>query len=73
MGRLALDELGPRFCMKVRVGLAVPLKAIGHVFDLVVAFRVNHHRCALFARDGEDLEQLPVGQDHVVVGHEHFE
>jgi hypothetical protein len=73
VGRLALDELRPGLGMKVRVGLAVALEAIGHVFDLVVALRVNHHGRALFASDGENLEQLPIGQDHVVVGHEHFE
>ena len=73
MGRLALDEFGARLRMKVRMGLAVALQTIGHVFDLVVAFGVNHDERALFARDGEHLEQLPVGQDHVVIGHEHLE
>jgi hypothetical protein len=53
VGRLALDESGPGLGMKVRMGLAVALEAIGHVFDLIVAFRVNHHRRALFARDSE--------------------
>ena len=73
VGRFALDQLRAQLGVIVGMRLAVALEPVGHVFDLVVAFGVNHDERALFARDREHLEQLPVGQHHIVVGHEHLE
>ena len=73
VGRLALDQLGPRFRVIIGMGLALALEPVGHELDLVVAFRMDHDERALLARDAEHLEQLPVGQNQIVIGHEHLE
>ena len=64
---------GRDFRVIVGWGLAFALEAVGHELDLVVAFRMDRHQRAVLARDAEHLEQLPVGQNQIVVGHEHLE
>ena len=56
--------------MKERCGLAVSLQPLGKETDGVVAFGMHHHQCAVLARNVQHLKDLPVGELHVVVGHE---
>ncbi len=71
--RLALHQFRPRQGVAVGRRLPGPLQLLAHVADGVVALGMDHHAGALPAGEVEHVEDLPVVQDEVVVGHEDLE
>ena len=59
--------------MPDRRRLAGSLQALRHVPDRIVALRMDHHEGAFAPREIEHVEELTVGQDHVIIGHEDLE
>ena len=73
MRGLALDHLRPRERVIIRRNIVRRSSRLGHELDRVIAFAMDHHQRLLAARAFEHLQQLPVVQHHVVIGHEDLE
>ena len=73
MGGFALDGLRSRRSVEIGRDMALALELHRHEANGVVALAMDHHQRLLASRDLEDLQQLPVAENKIVIGHEHLE